>query len=623
MINKIKQSIKIAVKKRISGLRIYGKINSFMQLYNIVNPAPGYITIQIAASFLIAFFDSLSVGLLVPLAKGIIEMDFSFLNTAPFFSLIVKCFPGIFSKAPAKLMFVTLVTVIFIVAVTKNILEYTFDLVKARHRMFYLFRVRRIMLERYLTFGKEYFDKTSTGTIFATINFAVHSVDLIDLLIGLLKIVFTLMLYIGIMIFISWKLSIFIALTFPVMHFALNRVIKMIKETSKLQTESTIKLHHQLVDIFGSIPLIKAYNKEKEVERRYTNIADSLRRILFSMSKKTLFIRPMQEVIMLVSLLALISTAAFLFMKNRAGGVSGFLVFFYLVRRCNPLINIFSMARGELAEKKIPAKVLLQLFDDKDKYFVSEGEKIFGGLKEKIEFRHLNFSYTKDIGVLQDLSLEIKRGNMTAIVGPSGVGKTTIVNLLLRFYDCPPGTIFVDGTDIKKFRIASLRDHIASVSQDTFIFNDTIKNNIVFAVDSEPSEAKLIEVAKKSRLHDFITKLPDGFDTIVGDRGLKLSGGEKQRLSIARALLKGSEILILDEATSSLDTYTERLIHEAIEEVTRGRTTIVIAHRLSTIKNADKIAVIENGSVIEVGVLSELLAKKGKFYQYWEEQKFY
>ncbi len=223
--------------------------------------------------------------------------------------------------------------------------------------------------------------------------------------------------------------------------------------------------------------------------------------------------------------------------------------------------------------------------------------------------------------MLEDISFSVEKTKMTAIVGPTGSGKTTLMSVLMRFYDCEPGMLYVDGMDIREYTLESLRSRMALVSQDTLLFNDTIGNNIAYGL-KDVTKKQIQTAVEEASLADFVAKLPQGLDTIVGDRGVQLSGGEKQRVSIARALLKGADILILDEATSSLDSRTEALIQTAIDRVTKGKTSIVIAHRLSTIKNADTIVVIEHGKCVEQGALEELLAKKGVFHSYWEAQKF-
>ncbi len=263
------------------------------------------------------------------------------------------------------------------------------------------------------------------------------------------------------------------------------------------------------------------------------------------------------------------------------------------------------------------------MLTDEDKFIVPHGNIDFQGLKERIQFNRLNFSYYKDRQILFDVSFSVEKGKMVAIVGSTGAGKTTLVNLLLRFYDCPPNAILLDGVDVRDFTIKSLLDQSTYVSQETLLFSDTLKANIIYGLKEVPGEEVIIDALKKSRLYDFVASLPQGLDTYIGDRGVKLSGGEKQRVAIARVILRNAPILILDEATSSLDSKTERLIQEAIDEAVKNKTVVVIAHRLSTVKNADKIVVIENGRFIEEGSLEQLIGKKGKFYEYWEEQKFY
>lgn len=313
---------------------------------------------------------------------------------------------------------------------------------------------------------------------------------------------------------------------------------------------------------------------------------------------------------------------AVIVVKGRKTDIAPFLIYFYIIRRASYQFAPLNQFRASVASIRGYLSEIFKMLDDKDKFFVVGGQREFTGLKRSIEFRNLNFSYINGVEVLRDLNLFIEKDKTTAIVGPTGAGKSTLVSLILRFYDCPPSSVFIDGVDIREFTLESLMKRMAFVGQEALLFNDSIKNNIEYGLDKVADE-ELEDVVKKARLYDFIMKLPQKYDTLIGDRGVKLSGGEKQRLSIARVLLKKAEILILDEATSSLDTTTEKLMQEAIEETVKGRTTIVIAHRLSTIKNADKIVVIENGRLMEQGSLNELLEKKGKFYQYWQEQKFY
>ena len=611
------------VKFEIKNTNLYRKAATLVRLFRIMEVTPAYFIVAISSSFIIAFFDGLSIGLLVPLAKGIVDGNFNFLLKVPVFKTVIAHFPQLFDKVPAKFLFILLVGTIFIAAIIKNVLFYLFSLYAAYYRGKCSLNLSKSIFDRYLGFGKLFFDRTSQGYITTTMDFSESVVGFLDIFKQAINTFFTLAVYMAILFIISFKLMIFSLIIIPVTHYSLKWIIKKIGGTARLQTEASLKLNREVFNILSCIPLVKAYSKEGDAKRKYRDIKELLRKLNFSMAKKVRLVGPIQEIIMLIALLLLISAAAFMLIRGKIGEIAGFFVFFYLLRKTIPLFMDFNGIKVSLISAKPRIKKVLDVFNDKDKFCVSEGNRVFRGLERKIEFNHLSFLYKKNIPVLKDLSFTIEKGKMTAIVGPTGAGKTTIISLIMRFYDCSPSILFMDGVDIREFTSKSLRDHMALVSQETLLFNNTLEYNIGFAIKEKVNEERLIDIAKKARLYDFIMKLPEGFNTEVGDRGIRLSGGEKQRISIARALLKEAEILILDEATSSLDTHTERLIHEAIEEAVKNRTTIVIAHRLSTIKNADKIIVIEKGRFVEGGTLNELLLKKGKFYKYWEEQKFY
>jgi ABC-type multidrug transport system fused ATPase/permease subunit len=245
---------------------------------------------------------------------------------------------------------------------------------------------------------------------------------------------------------------------------------------------------------------------------------------------------------------------------------------------------------------------------------IKDGDREYPSFSSEIKFENVSFAHKKRSGTINDVSVTIKKGETTAVVGRSGAGKTTFISLLLRLFDVDKGEIKIDGINIKEYKLSSLLEKIGYVSQDTFIMNDTIRNNITFGSDSY-SEDNIISAAEYADAHDFIIKLPDGYDTLVGDKGMRLSGGQAQRIAVARAMIRNPEILIFDEATNNLDSISEQAVQRAIEEIARNHTVIIIAHRLSTIANADKIIVLDNGWVVEHGSHEELLGIKGAYWR--------
>ena len=575
-----------------------------------------------ALSFIASLFDAFSIALLIPLAKGIINQNFAFVRKLPGFDIIINKFPQLFTT-PNSSIFLLIISIIVLATITKHVLLYLSTIIFLRYMMKFKSSMRKFVFNRYMDVGKLFFDRTIFGHRMAVMSFAEGIGEFLDTIKTTINSFFFLLVYLTMMVFISWRLTLGLLVVFPVMNYATRWIRKRVKETAQYSKEASKAYYANLFNIFPCIPLVKVNATEDSEKKRFRWLSDKLAEWTISMRKKTLIIPPAQELIMLFMAIGILVFAMFFIFKDKTQDVSTLLIYFYIFRRCTNHFPIFNRIAVALAQQKPKLEELVKLFDDKDKFFVLGGSKKFSGIKKEITIKNLNFSYIKGLEILKNINLTLKKGEATAIVGPTGSGKTTLASLLLRLYDCSPKSIFIDGKDIRNFSIPSLMKHMAYVAQDTQLFNGPIRANIKYGIKREVKDEEILKAAKKARLHDFIIEqLPHGLDTLIGDRGVRLSGGERQRVSIARALLKGSEILILDEATSSLDSVTEKLIQESIDEAVRDKTAIVIAHRLSTIKEADKIVVIEDGRLVEQGTLDELLKKKGKFYIYWQQQKF-
>jgi len=435
---------------------------------------------------------------------------------------------------------------------------------------------------------------------------------------GLMLVMYTTVLFV-----ISWNLTLIVIATFPLIFLSLNWIKKELKKHSMARAQHFRKVTAQSNNILSCMPLIKAYASEDKELDKFGQMSDELSGFAFRMDKKDRLIAPIQEVISFILILFLVFLVSTLLKQEVLGGVSGLLVFILVVQRAARSLAAIGGAHASFAKAVGYLAEIFYLMEDGDKAQVPEGEKEFTGVKKEIITHKLNFSYQKGPPILKDVSITIKQGEMTAIIGSSGSGKSTFINLIQRFYDCPPGTIFIDGTDIREFSTRSLMSKIAVVSQDTLLLNDTFRNNLIYGLRREPSIDEVWEVLTQTKLDQLAHKLPQQLDTPVGERGVRLSGGERQRLSIARALLKKADLLFFDEATSALDSTTEKLIQEAIENAIQNRTTIVIAHRLSTIQHANRILVFEKGEVVEQGQLKELLGNKGDFYKHWKAQEFF
>ena len=438
-------------------------------------------------------------------------------------------------------------------------------------------------------------------------------------ILNLFKDSLTLIGLLGVMFFQNWELSMIALIMIPLASFAARSLGKRMGKVSTEQMVEAGILNAFLIEIFKNHKLIKIFQKENYENSRAKKFVNALK----EKSKKIaiVFVRasPIMEVLTGIMIAILIFYSGKLIINNELN-INNFFSFLAAMMLAYQPVRSLATLNISINQGLASAKRILPIIDNKNKIVDNKDDPEIKLINGDINFKNVNFQYdNNEIQILKSINLNILGGKMTALVGHSGAGKSTILNLIPRFYDCTSGDIMIDNQSIYKSTINSLRKNISLVSQDTTLFDDTIKNNITYA-DLNANQEEIEEAAKYSYANEFIDKLPNKYETIIGENGVRLSGGEKQRLSIARAIIKKSPIILLDEATSSLDAETESKIQKAINFLTKNRTTVVIAHRLSTILNSDKIYVIDGGKVISEGSHKELLLNSPVYKSFYEKQ---
>ena len=477
------------------------------------------------------------------------------------------------------------------------------------------------MLKSFIEADTEFIESKHTGKYVSNLTFDVTKITnlLTNALLNLFKDSLTLIGLLCVMFYQNWKLSLIAIIMIPLASAAAKKLGKRVEKVTTQAQEKSGFLTTYLIEIFKNHKLIKIFQREN-----YENLrADKHINDLKEKEKKIgiIFVRttPIMETLTGIMIAILIFYSGKLVVKNEID-VNSF--FSFLAAMMLAYQPVRSLATLNLAVNQglSAARRILPIIDNEKKIFDAAHSYNLNLTEGNVEFKNINFKYSsKETQVLNSINIMIKGGKMTSIVGHSGAGKSTILNLIPRFYDSSSGDIIIDGTSIYKTKISSLRENISLVSQDTTLFDDTIKNNIAYA-NLNANDDEILQVAKLSYADEFINQLPQKYETLIGENGVRLSGGEKQRLSIARAMLKKSKIILLDEATSSLDAETESKIQKAIGMLTKDRTTLVIAHRLSTILNSDKIYVIDSGKIIDQGKHQELIKNSKIYKNFYEKQ---
>ena len=481
-------------------------------------------------------------------------------------------------------------------------------------------RLRKSIFEQLISLNLGYYSQTRSGDLINCLN---NEIATIQRGFGAASAFAirgsTLLVYIVAMFLISWQLSIASLLLFGMLSVMISSFVVRVREASFPVSQAGADFTSTGIELISAMRTIQTSSTQDFERARFYRISEKVKAVLFRLNKAVDLIRPLAEAISTTILICVIVSAFNIFVVSGQLQTASLLTFMFVLFRMMPLIEQVNGLRVELGSYGGSIDKIKQVLKVEDKLYLKNGDLEFKQLQNAIEFINVDFSYTSEQLILENINLSIKCGETTALVGTSGAGKTTLVDLVPRLYDCTQGTILVDGINIKSLDIASLRCKMAIVSQDTFIFNTSVRENIAYGL-GVVDEEHLRLVSRQANALDFILEMPDGFDTKLGDRGVRLSGGQRQRIAIARALLRKPEILILDEATSALDSVTERLIQEALEELSKGCTVIVIAHRLSTIVRADKVVVLEKGKIVEQGTYQGLIERKGALWNYHQMQ---
>ncbi len=469
-----------------------------------------------------------------------------------------------------------------------------------------------------------YFKSERVGNIISRFT---NDVNVIQLSISttfsnLIKEPLTIIVFLGIAISISWQLSLFAFIIVPVASLIIAWIgNKLKKQTIILQTKLA-DITSVLQETISGVKIVKAFGMEKFENQRFMNETKSY----FKLVLKTVRIRnlssPITEILSVIIGAVIIYYGGILVLVDKTLNASQFLGFLFAIFQMMPPIKELGSVNNRIQEASAAADRIFEITDIEPHIKNIPNAIELKDFKNEIVFKNVSFKYEdSDVKVLNNLNFSVKRGGIIALVGPSGGGKSTLADLIPRFYDPTEGQILLDGNNIKDVTIESLRSKMGIVTQETFLFNTNIAENIAYGLTNYPMD-KIIEAAKTANAHNFISEMPQGYDTIIGERGVKLSGGQRQRLTIARALLKNPEIMIFDEATSALDNESEILVQEAIERLMMNRTTFVIAHRLSTIRNATNILVLDRGRIIQQGTHDKLIAEEKGLYRKLYEMQF-
>lgn len=614
---------------------------TYLRLLNFAKPLSRYTVPYFIFAALHAVFNTFNYAMIIPILTTMfdpgdtstsLEVTYVYNTVFPDIEFTEQGFTNIlcyfysitFGPGPFdKVRFLVLLGVVTVIMnLFSNLFRYASAMTVEKLRVNTIQRMRDEMYSRVLNMNVGFFSDQRKGDIMQKITGDVMVVQycITNTLQVAFRDPFLIIGYLTLMISISWELSLFAVIFLPIVGLIIGRIVKRLRHPAKRSQERMSDMVSLLDESLSGIKIVKGYNATSFIIDKFKAINTHFSSLVISMAKRQQLASPMSEFMGITAVAVILVFGGSLEANGYLGG-AGFIAFIAAFSQITRPLRSFIDQFANINQGVAAGERIFTIIDAESEVEDKEDAVEFDGLKESIELRNIHFSYDGEREVINDVNITIKKGQTIALVGPSGGGKSTLSELIPRFYDVTKGDILFDGKSIKEYKQESLRQKMSIVSQETVLFNDTIEGNILMGRPSATRE-EVIEASKVANAHGFIMEKEEGYDTNIGDRGTKLSGGQRQRLSIARAVLKNPEILILDEATSALDTESEKLVQDALTNLLKGRTSIVIAHRLSTIYNADRIYVIDQGRVAEEGTHQELLQKGGIYAHLIEMQSF-
>lgn len=610
-------------------------MKTYFRLLGFAKPLSRYAIPYFIFALLHAVFNTFNYAMIIPILNSMFTADGGFiftpvytlshitLNEDGFNTILSYIYTMFFGEEFVQMKFLAMLGGVTIAMnFLSNLFRYAAAMTVECLRVNTMCRIRNEMFSHVANMNVGYFSNQRKGDIMSKITQDVTVVRYC--ITNTLQVAFRdpmlIIGYMTLMIGISWQLSLFAIIFLPIVGLLIGRIVKRLRNPAKRGQERMADLVSVTEESLSGMKIVKGYNATNFIIDKFKKINADMSRLFISMARSQQLASPMSEFLGITAVAVILVFGGSLVEKGLVSG-AGFIAFVAAFSQITRPLRSFIDQFANINQGVAAGERIFTLIDAENEVKDKEDAKEFEGLKDSIELRNVEFSYEDDRKIINGVNIKIKRGQTVALVGPSGGGKSTLSELIPRFYDVDSGEVLFDGISVKDYKQESLRAKMSIVSQETVLFNDSIEGNILMGRPTATHD-EVVEASKIANAHGFIMESPEGYDTNIGDRGTKLSGGQRQRLSIARAVLKNPEILILDEATSALDTESEKLVQDALTNLLKGRTSVVIAHRLSTIYNADRIYVIDEGRIVEEGTHKELLEKGGLYAHLIEMQSF-